>query len=559
MDRDKEERALKMIYQGTADTLAGILRSLDPADFGPGKARVVREKVDRLIGRLDRAAQAWARRALGAAYREQRTVTENRLAILGRKKKARDGGTDRHARALAKRVRLTLKDLWKANATMATTAEQYLGLLDESRRGLERLQAMSKADAAKIADLADAAVEEGLARHELKKQVLEVLADRLKGRDFIVVKGRRYRAGKYAELVARTELREAASDATLTSAKDYDHDLVEIPSKGGSCGDCQKIEGKTYSISGKTPGFPVLTEDVTPPLHPNCVLPGTGCVSPGGFIAGHRARYDGQAVELTLANGRRLSVTPNHMLMTRQGFAPANLLRQGDEILYCPSLERVVPVHPDDHEFPTLAEDIFGALRESGRMSFGGMPVSSEDLHGDGRFCDGHVDVVWSDRLLGNAGEAHSPEPSCEVDFSGADIALFGLSGEGDLAAVLKTLALSADSLVGGIRSASPLFRRRAGRGHSSDLGEGPLGQAEAREKKFQAAVDDLIRDSEMARQIGFEKPALIQPQKLVRVDVFSYHGFVYDFQTPESLYICNGMVSSNCEHYLRVVSRGSL
>lgn len=259
-----------MIYQKTADDLAGMLRALDPAVFGPGKARAVRERVDRMIGRLDRAAQAWARRALGAAYRDQRAVTENRLAILGHKKKARAGAADRHERALGRRIRLTLKDLWKANATMATTAEQYLGLLDASRRGLERLQAMSKTDAAKIADLADAAVEEGLARHTFKKQILEVLADRLKGRDFIIVKGRRYQAGKYAELVARTELRDAASDATLASAKDYDHDLVEIPSKGGSCGDCKQIEGKTYSISGKTAGYPVLTADVTPPLHPNC-------------------------------------------------------------------------------------------------------------------------------------------------------------------------------------------------------------------------------------------------------------------------------------------------
>ena len=63
----------------------------------------------------------------------------------------------------------------------------------------------------------------------------------------------------------------------------------------------------------------------------NCFLPGTR-VS-GLFVAGLKARYSGPMIELQTAQGARLSVTPNHPVLTDQGWIPAHCVIEGDCIL----------------------------------------------------------------------------------------------------------------------------------------------------------------------------------------------------------------------------------
>jgi hypothetical protein len=558
MDVEKEARRLKVIYQAAADNLAATLQAVDPAEFTGAVAVRIRDRVDSLIASLNRSARAWAKKALAAAYRAEQTVTRNRLLILGKKKTARLPA-GRHERAEKKLIKQTLKDLYKANATFTEISDQYIGMLAEARRGIEQLHAFTGAEEAEIGKMAAEAVRDGLARQTLKNQIRDFLAEKLKGKAFIVINGRNYQAGKYAELVARVQLREAATEATLNSAKEYDHDLVEIPAKGGSCDICQEIEGQVYSISGNDPEYPALTEENRPPIHPRCVLPGTQCISPSGFVAGSRATFRGEAIELTFADGARLSVTPNHMLLTPCGFAAATLLREGDDVFYCPDFERIISRDPDTDQVPALVENIFGALTKSNGMTTRSVPGASEYFHGDGRFCDGDVDIVGPYGLLRDARKALTTKQMNKPDLGRAEVGYFGFLGLGDLAAELERLALTSDGSVGGFRTSSPFFWRRATCGNPRGLAGTPFFDSELWKHKFQPSVDNLVRDSEPLGDLAFQHSGLIQAQKLVRVNRFLYHGFVYDLQTPTSLYLGNGIVSSNCRHYVRVVSRSTL
>lgn len=274
MNRQEEARRLVVTYERAAESLAGMLRGIDPATFTDLVAAEVRERVDQLIARLDRSVRAWARRVLPAAYRAERRVSETRLSIVGRRKGGRLPA-GRHERTMKDLVEKTLRDLWRANATFRDTADRFLVLIGQSHQGLQKLRAMTPDDEAAIEKMATEAVKEGLSQYDLKKQIQDFLASKIKGGDFIALVGkdgvlRHYRAGKYADLVANVQMREAASKATINSALDYDHDLVEIPQQGGACDDCKEVQGKVYSISGRTPGYPLLTEEVRPPLHPLC-------------------------------------------------------------------------------------------------------------------------------------------------------------------------------------------------------------------------------------------------------------------------------------------------
>lgn len=91
------------------------------------------------------------------------------------------------------------------------------------------------------------------------------------------VNGRNYQANKYAEMVVRTTAREAHSEAVKQRLQENNMDLVEVSRHTDTDGPdiCNDYEGKVFSLTGETDGYPVLP--FSPPFHPNCrhvLLPG---------------------------------------------------------------------------------------------------------------------------------------------------------------------------------------------------------------------------------------------------------------------------------------------
>jgi hypothetical protein len=364
---------------------------------------------------------------------------------------------------------------------------------------------------------------------------------------------RQYRVDTYAELVARTKLMEASSQAVLSTAISTGADLVQVSTHNTLCAICAPFEGKIYSLSGSDPDLPALEEE--PPYHPNCCLPGTRMISPGGIVAGQRAVYRGQAIELSFAQCGRLSVTVNHMLLAPDGFVPAHMLRKGDDIFYCPGFERIISGYPYDNGSPSVAEKIFGSLLESRGMEFRRMPVSAEDVHGDGRSIDRYIDIVRPDGFLRNASESmfFKHGEGQLLDPGDPDTPLF--VGERDFASMLKTLALSADRIMGGLRSGSLDFRGKPGSVNRFHIGEG---------SKLHSGLQKTIADNqpmhiESFRDFAHQQSAFIQTDKLIDIKVVPYHGYVYDLHSFSSLYLANGILTSNCQHSLSVVFREAL
>jgi hypothetical protein len=85
---------------------------------------------------------------------------------------------------------------------------------------------------------------------------------------WINVGGRNFQLSNYAEMVARTTPREAASRAMVSRILDNGRDLVTISSHSSSCDICAEYDGKTFSLSGNSTEFGELME--LPPFHPNC-------------------------------------------------------------------------------------------------------------------------------------------------------------------------------------------------------------------------------------------------------------------------------------------------
>jgi len=270
MDIDREARRLEVIYEAAAGKLMATLLGLDVLNFTEIGAMRVRERVDVIIRGLNRGAARWLGKSVRVAYEGEHRITENRLLMMGAERNGRR--TKVHGLAIKRTINAVAKDLVKANESIRQIAGQYIGLVREGATGAKELQAFSKLtekEKARVQDLVDWAFREGESRGALRSRIMDYLRTRLQGDKFITINGRNYKIGKYIDLVAGHALRTAQSEATEATAREYDHDLIEIPAKGGSCEEiCVPLEGKVYSLTGQTPGYPVL--DKRPPFHPRC-------------------------------------------------------------------------------------------------------------------------------------------------------------------------------------------------------------------------------------------------------------------------------------------------
>jgi hypothetical protein len=107
---------------------------------------------------------------------------------------------------------------------------------------------------------------------ECKKNILRNFAEN--GINAIKTKNNRtIRLDAYADLVARSTVREVTNTATIKQVEELGYDLVKISSHTGACPVCQKYEGRVYSISGKDKRFPkldVVFSSGYANIHPRC-------------------------------------------------------------------------------------------------------------------------------------------------------------------------------------------------------------------------------------------------------------------------------------------------
>ncbi len=385
-----------------------------------------------------------------------------------------------------------------------------------------------------------------------------------------------------ARLMAHTETMYASNEGAKLRYSQHGVTRVEWLTAGhdNTCADCAALNGQVFDID-KTPPIP---------LHPNCLLPGTFCETAGDIVAGLRARYEGPVVELTIANGRQITVTPNHMFLTPQGFAAAQSLRKGDNVIYRTGFEGVVSGNPDDYKGPSRIEDIFSALTKSRGMATIRVPLAAEDLHGDGRLCDGDIDVILPDCFLWDAVKPSMPQHiSCTGLYPTARPASL-LDSQSPVAQFLVAAARASDGGMSGTRQPSPFFRGRVPHPDihrltppagcdavlSEDTGDDVPGDAvlfgdgfdrsaclerrhdcgaveryppvaETNPSLPESAVNSVVSDVQQLRNLLTSHPGFVEVLDVVDVKIRYFSGHVYDLQTQSTLYFGNGVLVSNC------------
>lgn len=307
--------------------------------------------------------------------------------------------------------------------------------------------------------------------------------------------------------------------------------------------------GQPFAVNGDHPDYSVITH---PPLHPGCCLPETPVIAPVR-VAGIEAQYDGPVVRLVLSDGSDVTITPNHMLLTREGFAKASALAEGDDVIRCVPGDWMSLDIPEDDRKPVPIHEVVKALAVAPGMTTGRVPVAPEYLHGDAESCHREINVVTTDGhlshhpSLGDAAKHACPfhHQSGEPGFGRGHDAGVGLVETGDFSAVLIALLRATD---GGVRSLRESKAALWGRGrHAEPLALAVGAGLDAHSQ--QPPPDGRARDAERLGECLFRFPGKVATAKVIKVERAHYSGPVYDIETLTSLYLIgHGIVSSNCQ-----------
>ena len=189
--------------------------------------------------------------------------------------------------------------------------------------------------------------------------------------------------------IARTETARVQNQGTLNRYTQNKITHVNVIDGGSaeSCDECTAINGSTWTVEYS------MTHELE---HPNCLTKDIKVM--GGFNGILRSYYSGPIVNIVTEFGRRLSVTPNHPILTCEGFISAKSIQKGSELVCYAPFVKDSSIYPDDKHEPIVIEEIFNML--SLLCVVERVPVSTEDLHSDAVCGDGYVDIIDMNRFL---------------------------------------------------------------------------------------------------------------------------------------------------------------
>jgi deoxycytidylate deaminase len=296
-----------------------------------------------------------------------------------------------------------------------------------------------------------------------------------------------------------------------------------------------------------------------------------GCFTKGTLVSAaevkraYRRRYVGEVILVVTRNGD-LTVTPNHPVLTLgRGFVAAKLLREGDHLLHPAGGQHVASSGPDDHHRVPI-EDVFEAVRVSGRLVR--RAGARHQFHGDG-VLDEDVDVVATNRCLLSDEEASGSEGfrepfltapgEVQSAFRAARSPFWAarLGAEAGLSEpVLDDDAARAESSrdgAGGLpASVAPEYFPDVELDHRLALVSAEvLGRLAKHATLSQALLNRGVGDAEGRRQVHHPLAALVAADEIVRVESHRWAGHVFNLQTAAGWYGAGdaGTISQNCLH----------
>lgn len=301
-----------------------------------------------------------------------------------------------------------------------------------------------------------------------------------------------------------------------------------------------------------------------------CIVADTSVRPIGELEAASKVGYRGPLVVVKTAAGEKLSITPDHPILTTRGWIPAKTLRKGDQVIRHPDArQEVTDTHVDD--LPTAIGELHSALSQRRRLYQLRKRVHGLDFHGDGHFMEGDVDVVTVDSLLSGQRDPalyeHVPQGALlEITtrpFQGSRAGARGRAVGAALAGVIASRPNPDTEPVPYPVPQSPvrdphLFSQLAdGLGGQIALDERieisdrlqPRPRLAARNPSpLEVLADDAVVDAITLTDLRQSLAAPVTLDHVVKVEIIGeWSGHVYDLQTSSGMYSAGNIIIHNC------------
>ena len=304
------------------------------------------------------------------------------------------------------------------------------------------------------------------------------------------------------------------------------------------------LDGRTTMICGSRDGkiYPIYST-VKPPAHWNCVLGDTLITSAIGISTVFKRVFKGEVITINTVSGNKLTVTPNHPILTSEGWRAAKLLSIGDKCFNQSLCKGVGSVDSDNNSGFKTAEDIFESFGGSSGVVSSEMEVSAPDFHGDG--VDDEIAEISSTSDLSAVFDAGIIEKVSNSVFSWRNMPFIdsAIHRFSIFAFLVKTSSSASCRNVGFFGKALSFLRSCSV--HSSLLLGRSISQSDA------AFSEDSLNGSWTDTEGLCDSPDSyaggVFLDDIISIEVSDFSGHVYNLQTLDHCYSANGIITHNC------------
>lgn len=401
----------------------------------------------------------------------------------------------------------------------------------------------------------------GLAQGKSPREVAKAINESIEG----VSKQR-------ALMIARTETVRAHAEGQLDTLKNLGVEEVGVAVEWVSSGlKTTKItttgKGKNKKQHGGNPspcelcapmvGMVFSLEEASGmiPRHPNCII-GDTIITACSPLVMMRGEYTGEIVELVTTFGRKLSVTPNHIVLSQRGWVFAKHLTNEDYLIDCIDCEMPL-IAPDDYgREPCISEVYESLIKLTDERVVTESLSMPEYFHGDGKSINSKIQIVPIDSELWDQSKSPLSRKIKESLFNIRDIGTINsrkFQCFSRLSTFLRSACFASDGIMCCLNEISLLLGRsltshQAGSfrscseryttgnqdfPNSTSICPAPPSYLNGPEEIYRIQLDNLI--------VG--KMAKIKSHSTRHVINLS----VYDVSTQETSYLANGFITSNC------------
>lgn len=344
-----------------------------------------------------------------------------------------------------------------------------------------------------------------------------------------------------ALMIARTETMAAANEGQLQmwhQAQDagrLSQSAQKVWITADACPRCAPLEGETVPLDAE---FSVGQD---PPLHPRCLLGDCFVLSSSEITGASKRRFDGDAIIIRASEGRELTCTPSHPILTLRGWVAAGVLNVGDDIV-CDGRSQWRDVVGRNHQdMPARIENVANsALCQSEMFAAYPVPTSAEDFHGDG--FGSKVAIIGAKCFLWNSSDASFNEPTAQRQFVGRH-----LTNMFDSESAVALLSISDSTTSHLCVSCSNLFTPFVS-GHLAPSHGFSFGLSSYRDsERDQFSLDGVAGSAELARQLKNGNAGEVFFDKVSFVSRHPFSGHVYNLETVSGWYAAGGIITQNC------------